>query len=67
MIEGWRIFVVVDCRLGAVLGVGLGTDGCSIGDLKNAVGEGIVIVSIRMSGRLDQAMVKGSIRDSAGR
>lgn len=50
VIEGWRSFVVVDCRRGAFFGGGLGTDGRKMGDLKNAVGDGIVIVSIRMIG-----------------
>lgn len=50
MIEGWRNLVVVDCRRGAFFGVGLGTDGRKMGDLKNAVGDGIVIVSIGMLG-----------------
>ena len=59
VIEGCRVFVAVDCRLGALFGVGLGTVGCSIGDLKKAVGDGIVMVSMRMAGRLDQAMLKG--------
>lgn len=59
MIEGWRVFVAVDCRLAAFFGVGLGTVGCSIGDLKKAVGDGIVMVSMRMSARLNQAMLKG--------
>ena len=48
LMEGWRVFAAVDCRLGAFFGVGVGTAGCSIGDLKNAVGEGMVMVSIRI-------------------
>ena len=60
VIEGWRVFVAVDCRLGAFFGVGLGTVGCSIGDLKKAVGDGIMMLSMRMSGRLDQAMLMGA-------